>query len=179
MCDAETDLGRAPNRAGNGTEQPPRMDPRVQQTKDVLGDALIALMTEKIFDRITLQEVLDRAGANRGALYAYFQDKQDLLLSDVEVFFEGMATFLVRSNAPVQRVAPVRELFRHVDEAGQLIAPYNTPARWIKYVNSERGCLPDRSKAVYSLQGAIYSSRNRGPFRMLLRALYSQCLIGE
>ena len=99
------------------------MDPRVQQTKDVLGDALIALMTEKIFDRITLQEVLDRAGANRGALYAYFQDKQDLLLSDVEVFFEGMATFLVRSNAPVQRVAPVRELFRHVDEAGQLIAP--------------------------------------------------------
>src|SRR5215208_514718 len=36
-------------------------DARVRRTRDSLGDALIALMQEKSFDTITVQDVLDRA----------------------------------------------------------------------------------------------------------------------
>ena len=39
-----------------------KMDARVRRTRDALGDALVALIQEKPFDTITVQNVLDRAG---------------------------------------------------------------------------------------------------------------------
>ena len=42
-----------------------KTDARVKRTRDALGDALIALMQEKPFETITVQEVLDRAHVSR------------------------------------------------------------------------------------------------------------------
>src|SRR5881392_1785654 len=82
-------------------------DPRVRRTRDALGDALIALVQEKPFESITVQDLLDRAGVGRSTFYAHFSDKDD--------FFRHM------SELPVEgRVAPVRELFAHVAEARPL-----------------------------------------------------------
>jgi AcrR family transcriptional regulator len=38
-----------------------KTDARVRRTRDALGDALVALMQEKPFETITVQDVLDRA----------------------------------------------------------------------------------------------------------------------
>src|SRR3954471_12869744 len=107
-------------RARNRTKRPvlfEKDDPRIRRTRDALGDALLALMQEKTFESITVQEVLDRAGVGRSTFYAHYRDKDDLLLSDVDEFFQFMATVLVRSGERSARVAPVRELFAHVAEA--------------------------------------------------------------
>ena len=93
-----------------------KADRRIRQTRDALGDALIALMQEKPFDQITVQHVLDRAGVSRSTFYTHFRDKNDLFLSDVEDFLEHMAGLLSRSNEASNRVAPVREFFAHVGE---------------------------------------------------------------
>ena len=98
----------------------PKVDRRVRRTRDALGDALIALIQEKQFDDITVQEVLDRAGIGRSTFYAHYRDKDDLFLSDMEEFFEMMSTILLRHPEASKRVAPVRELFAHVAEMGQL-----------------------------------------------------------
>jgi AcrR family transcriptional regulator len=66
-------------------------DPRIARTRDKLGEALIALMQQKPFDDITVQEVLDRAGIGRSTFYAHYRDKNDLLMSDVEDFFGMIA----------------------------------------------------------------------------------------
>jgi AcrR family transcriptional regulator len=92
------------------------MDSRVRRTRDVLGDALVELMHEKPFDAITVQQVLDRAGVGRSTFYTHYRDKNDLFLSDVDDFFELMATLLLRGREASTRVAPVRELFAHVGE---------------------------------------------------------------
>lgn len=42
-----------------------KTDARVRRTRDALGDALVALMQEKPFDTITVQDVLDRAHVGR------------------------------------------------------------------------------------------------------------------
>src|SRR5664279_2120487 len=99
---------------------PPKIDRRVRRTRDALGDALLALIQEKPFDAITVQEVLDRAGIGRSTFYAHYQDKDDLFLSDLEEFFEMMSTLLLRRAEDSDRVAPVRELFAHVAEMRQL-----------------------------------------------------------
>jgi len=73
-----------------------KVDRRIRRTRDTLGDALIALMQEKSFEEITVQEVLDRAGVGRSTFYAHYRDKEDLFLSDVEDFMEMMSTLLTR-----------------------------------------------------------------------------------
>lgn len=90
------------------------MDRRVLHTRDVLGDALVELMHQKPFDSITVQQVLDRAHVGRSTFYAHYRGKNDLFLSDVEGFFEGMSTLLSRRGEHSRRVAPVREFFAHV-----------------------------------------------------------------
>jgi AcrR family transcriptional regulator len=93
-----------------------KVDRRVLRTRDTLGDALVALMQEKAFDEITVQEVLDRAGVGRSTFYAHYRDKDDLFLSDVEDFMGIMSTLLTRRGVSLERVAPVAELFGHISE---------------------------------------------------------------
>lgn len=94
----------------------PRMNARGRRTRDALGDALVALIHEKPFEEITVQQVLDRAAVSRTTFYAHFRDKDDLFLSDVEDFFELLGGLLDKMHAPLTRVAPVAELVSHVGE---------------------------------------------------------------
>jgi AcrR family transcriptional regulator len=92
----------------------PKTDRRILRTRDTLGDALVALMKEKSFDEITVQDLLDRAGVGRATFYVHFRDKQDLFLSDVEDFFQTISTALKRKGADPKRLLPVQELFAHI-----------------------------------------------------------------
>jgi len=98
------------------------VDARVRRTRDALGDALVALMKEKSFDRITVQDVLDRAGVSRSAFYAHYNDKNDLLISDADEFFAAISTVLSVRRDNSDRVAAVSEFFSHVGEMREFIA---------------------------------------------------------
>ena len=98
-----------------------REDARVRRTRDALGDALVALMHEKPFDSITVQDVLDRANVGRSTFYSHYSDKDDLLMSDAEEFFEGVAMMLSARGDQSDRVFPVREFFGHITEAKQFV----------------------------------------------------------
>lgn len=105
-----------------GAGSPKKMDRRILRTRDTLGDALVALMHEKSFDDITVQEVLDRAGVGRSTFYVHYRDKDDLFVSDLEDFLEMFSTALTRHGASTKRLAPVGELFTHVREAREFYA---------------------------------------------------------
>lgn len=57
-------------------------DRRIQRTRKLLQDALLALILEKGYETITVQDVIDRANVGRSTFYAHFQDKEELLLSE-------------------------------------------------------------------------------------------------
>src|SRR5919107_2275075 len=94
-----------------------KTDARVRRTRDALGDALIALMQEKPFDTITVQDVLDRAHISRSTFYSHYSDKDDLLMSDAEEFFEALSMALSERGDKSDRVFPVREFFAHLADA--------------------------------------------------------------
>ena len=98
-----------------------KTDARVRRTRDALGDALVALMQEKPFDSITVQDVLDRAQVGRSTFYAHYSDKDDLLMSDADEFFEGVSLGLSAKGENSDRVFPVREFFSHIAEAKQFV----------------------------------------------------------
>jgi AcrR family transcriptional regulator len=91
-----------------------KTDARVRRSRDALGDALIALMQEKPFDTITVQEVLDRAHVSRSTFYSHYSDKDDLLMSDAEEFFEALSMALSAHDDKSDRVFPVKEFFTHL-----------------------------------------------------------------
>jgi AcrR family transcriptional regulator len=94
----------------------PKTDRRVLKTRNALGDALVALLQEKHFQQITVQDVLDRARVGRSTFYVHYRDKNDLFLSDVEDFFELCSGLLSRHNASPKRLLPVQEIFTHIRE---------------------------------------------------------------
>ena len=61
-----------------------RVDRRVRRTKDLLRGALLSLIREKGYERITVQEIIDRADVGRSTFYAHFRDKEDLLVYGLE-----------------------------------------------------------------------------------------------
>jgi AcrR family transcriptional regulator len=93
-----------------------KTDARVRRTRDALGDALIALMQEKPFDTITVQDVLDRAHVSRSTFYAHYSDKDDLLMSDAEEFFEAISMALSAHGDKSDRIFPVSEFFTHLSD---------------------------------------------------------------
>ena len=54
-------------------------DRRVRRTRRALHDALLTLMTEKSYDAVTVQDIIDRADVGRSTFYSHFTDKRYLL----------------------------------------------------------------------------------------------------
>lgn len=87
----------------------------MRKTQRALTQALIALVLEKRYDAITIQDLLDRADVGRSTFYTHYRGKDDLLLRS----FEGMIAMLdahMDASGANGRVAPVRELLAHVGE---------------------------------------------------------------
>ena len=60
-----------------------KSDRRVQRTRELLLDALFALIVERGYERLTIQNLLDRAGVGRATFYAHFESKDELLASSI------------------------------------------------------------------------------------------------
>lgn len=155
-----------------------KMDPRARRTREQLGDALIALMHEKAFDSITVQDVLDRAGVARATFYAHFRDKNDLFLTENDAFFDHIANGLSEAKDPSDRVAPVRELFEHVAEAQRYRAALVESGRiheifelgrahFARGIERRLGEL-DRARSLSPVQRAVAAHAHAGALIALL-----------
>jgi AcrR family transcriptional regulator len=59
----------------------PRPDRRIGRTRKALKEALTDLILEEGYERVTVQQVIDRADVGRSTFYAHFVDKDDLLMA--------------------------------------------------------------------------------------------------
>ena len=106
------------------TEADPPPDPRVARTTRALGRALIALVEERAFDAITVQDILNRAGVGRTAFYAHYRNKHDVLQSSYDGVFASFESLLDRPSRygpPGMRLFPVAEFLAHVGERERLV----------------------------------------------------------
>lgn len=62
----------------------PKEDRRVQKTKAAIITAFIDLLEEQDFNKITINDIADRANVNRGTIYFHYADKYDLLNKCIE-----------------------------------------------------------------------------------------------
>ncbi len=55
------------------------VDRRVQKTKKYLTQALIDLILEKGYEKVTIQDIIDRANIGRSTFYTHYESKEQLL----------------------------------------------------------------------------------------------------
>lgn len=103
-----------------GSRETKRNDRRSRRTRRTLGEALVALMLEKRYDTITVQEIIDRANVGRSTFYAHFLDKEDLLQTESAELVGRLVGHMDRS-AGGNRIIPSLELLRHIRESHALI----------------------------------------------------------
>lgn len=94
-------------------------DRRVRRTRELLRSALLALIVEKGYDRITVQDILDRADVGRSTFYAHYRDKEDLLLSGFEDIRAALAATVEANEndaaGKVELLQPLLAVFQHVE----------------------------------------------------------------
>jgi AcrR family transcriptional regulator len=99
-----------------------KMDRRKQRTQKLLREALIALILEKGYDAITVQDITDRANLGRATFYLHYRDKDELLLGMMEEIlrdavkeFNPVANDLLEEGQPPSLLA-----FKHAEENADL-----------------------------------------------------------
>lgn len=68
-------------------------DRRIQRTKQMLRDALLDLIEERGLEGLTVRDLTEKAGLNRGTFYLHYRDIPDLLEQSKEQIFQGMIQF--------------------------------------------------------------------------------------
>jgi AcrR family transcriptional regulator len=96
------------------------VDRRVQRTRQLLHASLMALIQEKGFEALTVQNVIDRANVGRATFYAHFDSKEDLLASGIdnlrELLKQRQREAPSRRESDERLFAFSRELFTHANE---------------------------------------------------------------
>jgi AcrR family transcriptional regulator len=94
-----------------------KTDRRSQRTQRAIHEALMALMQEKRYDDITVQDIINRADVGRSTFYAHFQDKENLMISGLMRLMQILSEMVaVPTTTGEARLLPTQELFEHVQE---------------------------------------------------------------
>lgn len=91
------------------------MDARVVRTRQALTHALLDLIQERRWEKITVQDLLDRTGVSRSTFYAHYDNKLDVLLSELP----DVTGMIVMDEGGLD----LHPLFEHVGEMAGVFAP--------------------------------------------------------
>ena len=92
-----------------------KADPRPARTRALLFEALLELIQEKRWDRIRVQDILERTGVGRSTFYAHYDNKYDLLTDKIPA--------LELPPTPADGHPDLFPLFEHVKEVRPVMLP--------------------------------------------------------
>jgi AcrR family transcriptional regulator len=87
------------------------VDRRIQKTKKALTEALIQLILENGYEKVTIQDITDKANVGRSTFYSHYESKEQLL-------FDGPNNLNVRMFDGIDQTDDIEflSLFNHIAE---------------------------------------------------------------
>ena len=93
-------------------------DRRSQRTRHMLSAAFVALMREKGYSAITVNDLIERANIGRSTFYSHYRDKDDLFVHELDRVIEALSQRIPQEEE--LPFFPSLGLFRHVGEEYEL-----------------------------------------------------------
>ncbi len=96
-----------------------RHERRRMQTRALLIRTTTALVLEKGFDAITIQDITDRADLGRGTFYIHFKDKEEVVWAAFQDLFQSLereAHEALDRNTPQVEYYGLLNIFRHAEK---------------------------------------------------------------
>lgn len=125
------------------------LDRRVVKTRQIIYEAFFELMMEKQYDKITVQEIIDRANVGRSTFYSHFFSKDEVLKSSIEnmmgTFNQHLSHVIDDDNR--NRLIPVAELFTHIQENGRLMKSLIKGNSSDLFIDKVQICLNEKIEA--------------------------------
>ena len=98
-----------------------KIDRRTRKTRQLLRSTLLALLKEKRYEDISVQDIIERADVARSTFYTHYMDKDDLLTGQHGVFAENLGEQMTAhsrreevSASPPGTMFSVRPWFYHI-----------------------------------------------------------------
>lgn len=90
------------------------VDRRVQKTKRLLLDSFVALIIERGYENVTVQDIIDRSKVGRSTFYSHFENKEQVLKNDnmARLLFENK----ILSTTSKKCYINFQRLYSHVKE---------------------------------------------------------------
>lgn len=95
-----------------------KKDRRITRTKEAINRAFLELFEEKEFERITINDIAERANINRATVYLHYADKYDLLDKCIEDHLNEMVaacslhkSFQLKITDPFEATEALKSLF--------------------------------------------------------------------
>lgn len=102
-----------------------RPDRRIGRTRRLLRDALLALIIERGYDAITVEDITQRADLGRTTFYLHYHDKEELLLASLESVADELKEQIgVADDQRSESVDPRKAILIVFQHAGENAALY-------------------------------------------------------
>ena len=92
------------------------MDRRIKKTRQLIMDTFIDLLAEKGFEKITINDIAERADINRGTVYLHYVDKFDLLDKCIEKYVELLLNHCADSADTTLNASAFQNIFEYLEE---------------------------------------------------------------
>ena len=96
-----------------------RLDRRVQRTRKLLRDSMLALILEEGYDDISIQDITDKANLGRATFYLHFKDKDELLLEVMDQFLKDFLDQVPKLSTDQWRLEDPKALAKIFDFAAE------------------------------------------------------------
>lgn len=100
-------------------DQKGREDRRVRRSRRQLSEAILALLQEKPYDDITIQEIAERADLNRATFYLHYGSKEELLAAALEAQFDELVASMPDTH-PLEAEGEILQIFEYVGRNAEL-----------------------------------------------------------
>jgi AcrR family transcriptional regulator len=109
-----------------------KTDRRINRTRRQLREALLALVLEKGFESVTIEEITDRADLGRTTFYLHYHDKEELLIESLGEMVTDLRNQIDALPFPAFRIVsqpdedspdplnPIQLIFHHAAEHANL-----------------------------------------------------------
>lgn len=101
-------------------------DRRVQRTRSLLHEALLRLIREREYHRISVSQILARANIGRSTFYTHFRNKEALFASALQEILESVsAAGAPAASRPMERIIGFGlQFFEHIERHRRAGVPH-------------------------------------------------------